>query len=58
MAKKKKRKKARTRRGGGSQRTKFKHASAVCRREVGASGVPAFSPASWKQFGKCMKKEL
>ena len=59
MAKGKKRKKARkARKGGGSQRAKFKKAAAVCRREVGDSGVKALSPASWKMYGKCMKKEL
>jgi len=59
MAKKKKSKKARkTRKGGGSQRAKFKKAAGTCRREVGDTGVKAFSPASWKMYGKCMKKEL
>jgi hypothetical protein len=57
MAKKKRRKKA-ARRGGGSQRAKFKRAAATCRSKVGSSGVPAFSPKSWKMFGSCMKSEL
>lgn len=55
---KKRRKKARKARKGGSQRAKFKTASAACRREVGASGVQAFSPKSWSMFGSCMKKKL
>lgn len=55
---KKRRKKSRRRGGGGSQRAKFRTASSKCRREVGDSGVKAFSPASWSAFGKCMKKAL
>jgi hypothetical protein len=43
---------------GPSQRAKFRTASAMCRRQVGDSGVKAFSPASWKAFGSCMKRAL
>jgi hypothetical protein len=58
MAKRKKSRKGRKGRKGGSQRAKFRTASATCRRKVGDSGVKAFSPASWNAFGKCMKSEL
>lgn len=57
MAKRRKKSRKSSRRGG-SQRAKFRTASAKCRREVGDSGVKAFSPASWSAFGKCMKKAL
>lgn len=57
MAKRRKSSKKKSRRGG-SQRAKFRTASAKCRREVGDSGVKAFSPESWRSFGKCMKKAL
>ena len=59
MAKRRrKNRKSKSPKRGGSQRAKFKKAAATCRARVGDSGARAFSPASWKAFGSCMKKEL
>lgn len=55
MAKGRKKKAARR---GHPQRAKFKKAAHACQAKVRSAGMPAFSPASWRAYGKCMKDTL